>query len=139
MDPMVPKNVPQGVPTSGIALSDCRPGHIYRLASRNLPYGIFLQNRASFLGIRVKLGRAYLDEEDHGDTGAPHGTAWPLEEVGEVPSGLFPGDYLVEADEGQALWDWLAAFERAHGSVEGYGPRGQVTGEGPVGRWGGAR
>jgi len=62
-----------------IPLSSCENGRIYRLNSRNLEYGIFNSNSNGFTGVRLKFSHVFLFEEFHWDTGAPYGTAKPIE------------------------------------------------------------
>ncbi|MGH2749812.1 MAG: hypothetical protein ACRDK3_02890 [Actinomycetota bacterium] len=68
-----------------ISLSECKPRHLYRLMSRNLSIGVFDASNNGFIGIREKFGSRYLDTEYHRDTGAPHGTASPYEDLGSIP------------------------------------------------------
>jgi hypothetical protein len=67
-----------------IPLDDCIERHVYKLRSRNLQYGVF-NGRTGFIGIREKFGYKYLDTEYHWETGAPFGTATPLEDIGTLP------------------------------------------------------
>ena len=67
-----------------IPLIDCRKGHVYRLNSRNLSFGVF-DGQKGFIGIREKFGNRFLFTEDHWDCGAPFGTVHPLEEIGKLP------------------------------------------------------
>lgn len=76
-----------------IALADCQPRHLYRLHSRNLRYGAFNPDTRGFIGIRTKFSNRYLFTEYHYDTGAPFGTARPIEDLGEI------------ADERIRLWE----------------------------------
>jgi hypothetical protein len=71
-----------------IRLTECKPRHVYRLRSRNLSVGVFDEDSNGFIGIREKFGSRYLDTEHHRDTGPPHGTATPYEELGAVPKGI---------------------------------------------------
>jgi hypothetical protein len=68
-----------------IPLSECKPRHVYRLMSRNLSIGVFDTTNSGFIGIREKFGSRYLDTEYHCDTGPPHGTASPYEDLGTIP------------------------------------------------------
>lgn len=65
-----------------IPLNECIHGHVYRIHSRNLDYGVFKSNIGGFTGIREKFGDHYLFTEYHYDTGAPYGTVHPLEDLG---------------------------------------------------------
>jgi hypothetical protein len=83
-------------------------GHLYRLRSRNLPYGVY-DGKGGFTGIREKFGDLYLFTEYDHSTGEPYGTATALEDLG--PS------------EGDNLYEFLAAAELRHGRGVGYGSR----------------
>lgn len=65
---------------SYIPLSECKRGHLYRINSRNLSLGVYDGNWG-FIGIRTKFGDRYLFTELHWDTGPPHGTVKPIEEL----------------------------------------------------------
>lgn len=92
--------------TGWIPLDDCEHGVLYRIASRNLRIGIYNEPSKSFVGIRFKFGNRFLDDEDHWDTGAPHGTAKPLEKLGKSPFDPVGanGDY---GDRYDAIFAWL--------------------------------
>lgn len=64
-----------------LPLKDCIPGRVYRIKARNFTLGVF-DGREGFIGIREKFGHRYLFTEDHWDTGAPHGTVQPIEDIG---------------------------------------------------------
>lgn len=68
-----------------IQLSVCRNRVLYRLHSRNLTLGVFDETRDGFIGVRRKFDSEFLDTEYHWDTGPPHGTAQPLEEITALP------------------------------------------------------
>src|SRR3990172_4975390 len=68
-----------------IPLQDCKHGVVYRIHSRNLLYGVFDQEKKGFVGIREKFEQRYLFVELHCDTGAPHGTVSPNEEIEVCP------------------------------------------------------
>ena len=69
-----------------IPIQDLRVGHLYTLQCRNLACGVW--NGSTFIGIRTKFGKVFLDTEDHWDNGPPYGTVHPLEDLGAVPSEL---------------------------------------------------
>lgn len=94
-----------------IALEDCKDRFLYRLESRNLSLGVFNKELNGFVGIREKFGARYLATEYHYDTGAPFGTACPLEELEEIPAGL----EAVEGFEGSIDGETkrLVAFDKA--------------------------
>lgn len=79
-------------PPSYIHIPDLVVGHVYRLQCRNLTIGAY--DGKTFVGIREKFGRRYLDSEDHWDTGEPHGTAYPIEDLGALPDGVSPQAFL---------------------------------------------
>ena len=65
-----------------IPLEECKLGHVYRLQSRNLDFGVY-DGRTGFIGIRTKFDSRFLDVEYHYDAPA-FATACPLEDIGEV-------------------------------------------------------
>ena len=75
---------PEGSDEKYISLAECKHGHIYYIDSRNLTYGIFNKETKGFTGIRTKFDDVYLFEEYHWDTGAPYGTAKPLEDIADA-------------------------------------------------------
>lgn len=70
-----------------IDLGDCIDGHLYRLISRNLAYGVFDASRGGFVGVREKWrGKdrpkaRFLFMEFHWD-GDSFPTVKPLEDLG---------------------------------------------------------
>jgi hypothetical protein len=72
---------------SHIIIPDCEPRHLYVVDARNFSLAVY-RGGGVFIGVRNKFGCRYLDEEDHWDTGAPHGTVKPLRDLGEVPADL---------------------------------------------------
>jgi len=83
-----------------IALEACKDRFLYRLNSRNLGLGVFNKKTSGFVGIREKFGARYLATEYHYDTGAPYGTARPLEELEEAPADLEIVDLLKGSVDG---------------------------------------
>lgn len=73
-----------------IEMPDCKHGYVYRLRSRNLSIGVYDEAEKGFIGIREKFRHKFLSTEYHWDTGAPHGTASPVEELEKLPAGLIP-------------------------------------------------
>jgi hypothetical protein len=71
-----------------IPLNECRNGWVYKLSSRNLGFGVFVQASNGFIGIREKFKHRYLFTEYHWDTGAPFGTVRPKKELEPAPPGL---------------------------------------------------
>jgi hypothetical protein len=93
-----------------IPLDSCLDRGLYRLNSRNLGMGVFDASTKGFVGIRNKFGRDYLFTEYHWDTGAPFGTALPLEYLGDLPReiSLSEGEIKEHAYQmNQPLFDWL--------------------------------
>lgn len=82
-----------------ILLEDCKPRHAYKIASRNLMFGVFNSEDNGFIGIRSKFGNLYLFTEYHYDTGAPFGTVIPLEEIEEIPSDIIVAENLGLIDK----------------------------------------
>ena len=116
--------------TDFIPLDQCVKGHVYRMHSRNLDPGVFDGDRG-FVGVREKFNSRYLFTEFHWDTGPPHGTVKPLEDLGPLPEDMETGCYLRHATDN--LWliggygDWLPVTRRplrpdepAHGSRHGF-------------------
>ena len=62
-----------------IPIAECKNGGLYRIHSRNLRLGVFVEAQGGFIGIREKMGYEYLFTEYHWDTGAPYGTVQPVE------------------------------------------------------------
>ena len=95
-------------------------GHLYRLRSRNLPYGVY-NGRHSFIGIREKFGELYLSTEYAG------ATAVALEDLGPLPDGYELrerlGDDPRNTQPNTALYEYLAASEKIYGRGVGYGGR----------------
>ena len=94
-----------------IALEDCKDRFLYRLKSRNLSLGVFNKKRNGFVGIREKFGARYLATEYHYDTGAPFGTAQPLEELEEMPAGLEAVEMFEGAIDGET--NRMVDFDKA--------------------------
>ena len=74
------RDLPERLP-----IAHCQHGWLYRIYSRNLNLGVYRSEDHGFVGIRHKFGRRYLFAEYHWDTGAPFGTANPLEAICECP------------------------------------------------------
>lgn len=69
-----------------IPSNQCKIGYLYRIASRNLRFGIFTGgDYGGFLGIRTKFGYQYLFTEYHYDLGGHCGTVSPKEEICQSP------------------------------------------------------
>lgn len=85
-------------------------GNLYRIRSRNLPYGVW--NGMWFIGIREKFDVLYLSSES--------GIA--LEDLGPVPGSLALAE-SVDRAENTELYDFLANAEKSRPRVDGYGRR----------------
>ena len=90
-----------------IPLSECQPGHIYRLRSRKLTVGAFNQADDGFVGIREKFGSRSLFTEYHRDIGPPHGTAAPYEDLGPLPDGIEAKEYEAFDSETKRQVEYL--------------------------------
>lgn len=78
-----------------IPLSSCKDGYIYKILARNGYVGIFSSKDFSFTLSRIKFNQNFLDKEYHWDTGEPHGTVKPVEELEECPENMNDRDKLV--------------------------------------------
>lgn len=92
-----------------IPLTECKNGFLYRIHSRNLTHGVFVQAHGGFVGIREKFGSKYLFMEYHYDTGPPYGTVHPLEELSKIPDDIVLEESLGTADD---ITGRLVAFDR---------------------------
>lgn len=70
---------------SEIPMDKCKDGYLYKVDCRNARVGIYNAERKGFIIRRTKFGNTFIDMEFHYDTGAPHGTAFPLEEMEKAP------------------------------------------------------
>lgn len=68
-----------------ISINDCKDGFLYIIKARNSFLGIYKEENKSFIIRRVKYKLIYLYEENHWETGEPHGTAKPIKELFKVP------------------------------------------------------
>lgn len=73
-----------------IPIADTVADGLYLVHARNFSLGIYQAAKKEFAGIRYKFGDRFIDNEDHWDTGEPHGTAKPyrLLEAYVCPAGL---------------------------------------------------
>ncbi len=72
-----------------IPKTECVPGMVYRLKSRNLELGVWTDGtHPGFIGIRTKFDNRYLDKEYHVENGPPFGTASPVEALISVPADI---------------------------------------------------
>jgi hypothetical protein len=84
-----------------IPVEECKPGFLYKIASRNLAIGVFNPLDNGFIGIRTKFGHRYLFTEYHWDTGAPFGTVKPVEALEACP------ESMTLTEENEKLFDWI--------------------------------
>jgi len=68
-----------------IPMNEMKSGHLYKIMARNASYGIWVSEENGFIISRHKWSENYSFVEYHWDTGAPHGTAKPLEDLGRSP------------------------------------------------------
>lgn len=87
--------------TAYLRMEQCRDGYCYLLDSRNLNLGVYAEKHKAFFGIRHKFGNEFIDNEFHWDTGAPYGTACPIEEICHCPIGTDPST-------AETLLKWLS-------------------------------
>jgi len=71
-----------------IPMKECEHGYLYRIASRNLSFGVYDESVQGFIGIRYKFGDRYLFTEYHWDTGEPFGTVCPINKIEPCPHEL---------------------------------------------------
>lgn len=92
-----------------IPLAECQDGGLYRIFSRNLRFGVFVQEQQGFIGIRCKFDSYYLFTEYHWETGAPFGTVNPKQFLEMCPISPFNEGKWEGQDfqENKALFDWL--------------------------------
>ena len=81
-----------------IPLTECEHGYLYRIASRNLSYGVYNAKDKGFIGIRTKFHDRYLFTELHWDCGEPYGTVKPKAVLEKVPDGIEIDDSLGAVD-----------------------------------------
>lgn len=91
-----------------IPLTQCVDRAVYRIRSNNLGIGVFSKEIRGFIGIRTKFGNKYLFTEYHHDTGAPFGTACPVEQLGVLLANIENRE-LETNKNNQSLLDFLAA------------------------------
>ena len=82
-----------------IPLSQCEEGAVYELHSRNLVVGVFVKDKAGFIGIREKFGSRYLFMEYHYDIGAPYGTVQPVKKLSLAPDDIPIKVHLETVDD----------------------------------------
>lgn len=77
-----------------IPLEKCKDRMVYVVRARNIQFGVFNQGVNGFVGLRTKFGSRFLATEFHDETGAPHGTCFPVQEIEFVPDDLMVLDLL---------------------------------------------
>lgn len=69
-----------------LKISELVHGRIYGLRSRNLKFGVWVEDLQSFIGIKHKFNSQFLASERHWDADGVHGTAKPVQDFNlEVP------------------------------------------------------
>lgn len=81
-----------------LPIDQMKSGHLYRIGARNASYGIWVEEEKGFIISRHKFTANYLFVEYHWDTGAPHGTVKPWEDLGRTPFDYVP---MLEAAKGR--------------------------------------
>jgi len=74
-----------------IKLEDLKQGYLYKISARNAEFGIWLEEKESFLISRFKFRDNFLFIEEFFRDDPPSGTALPIEEIEKVPYNLDPG------------------------------------------------
>ena len=112
-----------------IPMAECKQGFLYRISSRNLPYGVYNGN-GGFIGIREKFGDRFLFTEEHWDTAEPFGTVMPLEEIEQIPEGIVPVERTSVVDAAHQELSWLQDADGGRWVVAETGdkPKGIPTG-----------
>ena len=82
-----------------LPLAECEDGAVYRMEARNFGVGVFVKVTGSFIGIRTKFGKRFLDTEYHWDLGPPYGTARPHDKIGRVPAGIVLDEFTTREPE----------------------------------------
>lgn len=82
-----------------LTIDECENRGVYRISSRNLSVGVFRKETSGFVGIREKFGDMFLFEEAHFDTGAPFGTVFPKEKIGQLPDDIELTEYSDTVDQ----------------------------------------
>lgn len=91
------------MPETYLTPDQCKEGFLYSVDGRNCTFAIYKKTEAinesklmqqfidSFLYVRFKFGRQYIDREYHWDNGNPFGTVKPLKEIEKVPDEIMKG------------------------------------------------
>lgn len=101
-----------------IPMEECVEGRVYLLDPPwNILVGVYVGD-GTFVGIREKAGRAYLDREYHRQRDTAAGTAVPVYDLGKVPRSI-PLQVSRGTDvegyvrDNTALFEYLAVMEEA--------------------------
>lgn len=99
-----------------IRLDDVKHGHIYHVRGRNISVGAWNATEKLFVGIRVKFGSKFLDEELGAEPGVTVGTALAIAEIGAVSDESIPLHSIIRHSDGtithnDALFEVLASLE----------------------------
>ena len=113
-----------------IPIEQCKQGYLYKIHARNFGLGVYSEVDRGFIGIRYKFGDRFLDIEYHYDTGVPHGTASPIEEICKVPDGIeivehmqHPNGHLWLDGRAVARTDLMFETQIPHGRRQGFEDR----------------
>lgn len=104
---------------SRIPIDNLEHRKLYKLHARNIKIGVWFSDTEEFIGIRDKLGRRFLDGENHWDA-KDFATACPLEVIGELPDNIIASQWsgFNEAEQcyeyNKPLKDWLEIQELIH-------------------------
>lgn len=82
-----------------IDIDEMQERGVYEIRSRNLKVGVWSPKSQGFIGVREKFGERYLFTEYHYDTGAPHGTASPMQLITMLPDGIEVKEREDDPDE----------------------------------------
>jgi hypothetical protein len=89
-----------------IKVADCVHGGLYRLFwSRNLADGVYNSDTQSFVGVRSKFDREFLETERHCDV-STRGSATPVELLGMCPV-YYVTERLPDGTRNTPLLEWL--------------------------------
>ena len=88
-----------------IPLTECKHRGLYKLESRNLSFGVFLEDSRGFIGIREKFSSKFLFTEYHWEIGPPHGTATPTEYLGIIP------EFLIPEENNYLFFEWMRSYQ----------------------------
>lgn len=96
-------------------LEECQQGGLYYLRANNLSFGIYIAEIEGFVGIRRKLGTAYLFVEYHFDYSSVIGTAQPITLLSNCPESLLSHYLRSRDDQDRDLMLFLTEAEAQYG------------------------